>query len=423
MLKKILDIEKINNKHCFIIHRFNCDKCHIFRNEKFNTRASITFVGIMLTSLFALLPFLPNMLEFNSVWATTGGTNTPIYMISTRDGSDPPKGLQGIGYNGKALGDINQLKQDCPTEVAIFVHGWHNDENKAKERLDRVRMSLESNNYPIPLIGLSWNSNIKWDDAKTVAQQDGPKLAHFIIDYVNTCKDQFNKNVNVRLISHSLGARVVLTALDSLHGNPIWKNNGFKIASVHLMGAAVDNEEVSKNLLDISSDSTNANTIKSAFGKAIEGEVVRFYNLFNPEDNVLDMVYPFYEKDIALGQLGMQQNIKQTDKVSSPPYYDINIQNEIEPGRNADGIADTHVVFCYYGSQSICKDDHMIKNWDSGLCYNYFIWSNILESCNVGAGDNHAGYMGFRNIPANGNLHEYDGAIDMVVQHWLTPLQ
>ena len=50
----------------------------------------------------------------------------------------------------------------------------------------------------------------------------------------------------------------------------MWKNNGFKIASVHLMGAAVDDEEVSKNPLDISSDSTNANTVKSAYGKAIE---------------------------------------------------------------------------------------------------------------------------------------------------------
>lgn len=91
------------------------------------------------------------------------------------------------------------------------------------------------------------------------------------------------------------------------------------------------------------------NTVKSAYGKAIEGEVVRFYNLFNPEDNVLEFVCPVNEgSDTALGQLGMQQNIKQIDKVSSPTYYDINIQNEIEPGRNADGIADTHVVFCFF---------------------------------------------------------------------------
>lgn len=44
-------------------------------------------------------------------------------------------------------------------------------------------------------------------------------------------------------------------------------------------------------------------------------------------------------------------------------------------------------------------------------------------NCSVGVGDNHAGYTGFRNIPANNNLHEYDGAIDIVLQNWLTPLQ
>jgi hypothetical protein len=36
-------------------------------------------------------------------------------------------------------------------------------------------------------------------------------------------------------------------------------------------------------------------------------------------------------------------------------------------------------------------------------------------------GDNHAGYMGFRKIPVNKNIDEYDGAMDIVVQQWLTP--
>ena len=385
-----------------------------------NPSLSIVLLGIIITSLFTLLLFLTNNLEFNNVWATTGGTAIPTYMISTRDGSDPPKDVQEIGYNGKPLGDINQLKKDCSAEVAIFVHGWHIDQNKAKERLDRVKMSLESNNYIIPLIGLSWNSDKEWDDAETIAQQNGPKLAHFIFDYVNTCKHQFNKNVNVRLISHSIGARVILSTLDSLHKNPTWKNNGFKIASVHLMGAAVDDEEVSKNPLDISSDPTNANTVKSAYGKAIEGEVVRFYNLFDPEDNVLQFIYPFYEgKDTALGQHGMQQNIKQIDKVTTPPYYDINVQNEIEPGQDADGIADAHVVFC---GIVVCRDNLIIKDWDIGLCLPYYnFFGTLITNCHVDVGDNHAGYMGFRNIPANKNVHEYDGAIDVVVQNWLRP--
>ena len=59
-----------------------------------------------------------------------------------------------------------------------------------------------------------------------------------------------------------------------------------KIASVHLLGATVDDEEVSKNPQDILTDLTNENTVKYAYGDAIEGQVIKFYNLFDSEDNL-----------------------------------------------------------------------------------------------------------------------------------------
>ena len=54
------------------------------------------------------------------------------------------------------------------------------------------------------------------------------------------------------MIAHSVGSRIILSALDSLHQNTIWNNitNNFKIESVDLMGAAVDNEEVSMESID-----------------------------------------------------------------------------------------------------------------------------------------------------------------------------
>jgi len=194
------------------------------------------------------------------------------------------------------------------------------------------------------------------------------------------CKHQYNKNVDIRLIGHSLGARVILSALDNLHKNLTWRNDNFKIISVHLMGAAVDNEEVSKNPSHITGDSS----VKSAYGKAIQGEVIRFYNLYNPEDDMLQPlpfypynlfyeIYPFFEEDLALGEDGRQQNIQGIDKVPSPPYYDIPIINEIERGTDADGIEDLHLVFCpsvfgYY----IC-DETIIKGMDLGLCLAYYV--------------------------------------------------
>lgn len=164
----------------------------------------------------------------------------------------------------------------------------------------------------------------------------------FIVDYAHNCKYQYNKDVDVRLISHSLGARVILGTLDELHNNPSWTNEGFKILSVHLMGAAVDDEEVSKNPSDVTEDVTNDANIKSAYGEAIQGEVIRFYNLYNPQDSMLQLdpfsptnlvyeIYPFFESDLALGQAGrQQQGIEEIDKVTMPPYYDINVLNEIE---------------------------------------------------------------------------------------------
>jgi esterase/lipase superfamily enzyme len=77
------------------------------------------------------------------------------------------------------------------------------------------------------------------------------------------------------LIGHSLGARVVLNALQSLHNNQEWRNEKFKVTSVHLLGGAVDNEEVSKDSWDIVSDPTNFNgtfTMKFPYGNAIQDE-------------------------------------------------------------------------------------------------------------------------------------------------------
>ena len=52
------------------------------------------------------------------------------------------------------------------------------------------------------------------------------------------------------------------------------------------MGAAVDNEEVSKNLADVFD--SNYDDTKFAFGGSIERTVSKFYNLVNSEDDILE---------------------------------------------------------------------------------------------------------------------------------------
>ncbi len=224
------------------------------------------------------------------------GIGIPTYMISTRDilGYE---GVEGSGYGNYSFSNISELTKQCRKEIVIFVHGWNVDENKANERLDRVKMSLEQNNYDnISLVGFSWGSDTEWHAAEALAKWNGPRLADFIFDLMHGCKQQpGNEEMKIRVVGHSLGARVILSSLDTLNKNPAWNDKNYTVASVHLLGAAVDDEEVSKYPQDILDDLTNWGTLKSDYGVAIEDEVNNFSNLFNPEDNIFqpNSTYPF----------------------------------------------------------------------------------------------------------------------------------
>jgi esterase/lipase superfamily enzyme len=101
--------------------------------------------------------------------------------------------------------------------------------------------------------------------AKLIADQNGSKLAHYITDFIQTCP-----HTNIRLFAHSLGARVVSSKLLSLNNRRVWPNK--PIESVHLLGAAINIKAASNN---------------EPFGNAIAHTVNHFYNLYDPEDNML----------------------------------------------------------------------------------------------------------------------------------------
>jgi pimeloyl-ACP methyl ester carboxylesterase len=351
--------------------------------------------------------------------AITNATKTiiPAYEITTRGNLFKAQGVSGSGYlNSYQLLDIKNLSNTCPDEVAIFVHGWGQNEAQAKERFDRVKMSLENNSYKYPFVGFSWDSDTEWIAAKFIAKWNGPKLADFIVSLMDHCKQNNDKVMKIRLISHSLGARVILSALDSLHKSPIWNANNFKIASVDLLGAAVDDEEVTTNPKYILEDKTNWGSPKSDYGQAIEEEVVTFSNLYSSKDNVLEPhpetslpIYPLFESDSALGQGGHQKGIELPNNFNDT--NDINVTNEIKAIKDADGL-DAEVF-------GLCNNDNTYCNikkqgWDLGLC-NLLVVPPYCQK-DIGLGDNHAGYIGFRID--NKSLLADSGAIDVVVSHW-----
>lgn len=314
----------------------------------------------------------------------------PLYYVSTRDIlSTTYKNVTGpVGYQNETYQNFSKLT--CQNETVIFVHGWEESENNVKERLNRVKLSLEKNGYTHPLIGFSWPSDTVWFGAKFIAAQNGPKLADLIIDVKNACPD-----TDIRLLAHSMGARVVLSSLDSLHKNQTWNKNNSIIESVDLLGAAVDDEEVSNATQDVLIDQTNWGTPKSDYGHAIETEVKNFTNYFSSEDNLLEpnpekpyfpyQVYPSFEADRALGQSGYQKipDIYNINKSLPGNYIEIDVKDELVAKSDADGDG---------------KPDFLFEN--------------------ITAGDNHRGYLGYRK-PVNNLTIIYDGAIDTVVDRWI----
>ena len=270
-------------------------------------------------------------------------------------------------YNGSGIGS----EIICPhqKEIAIYIHGEWSDETSANEQFDRIAKSLTVNNYSIPLIGFSWDSNTPfnkngWEMAKNIAKDNGLKLAQFIFDFKNKCKD-----ADIRLIAHSLGAAVVNSTLIAINNNQtlnnnVSNNNNFNIKSVHLLGAAIDRSVVASN---------------TSLGKAIENVVDNFYNLRNPEDNMLEFVYRYVEIRDAIGLLGIHHSLP----VPSG-YSERQVDSEILPIPDADANA----IFD---------------------CFDYFV---LLT------GDNHCGYIGFRNLHPFGNILRDDGAMDIVVRNW-----
>lgn len=312
-------------------------------------------------------------------------------------------GHNPIEYNASNIPGL-QIN-DCPPqkEIAIYIHGFLvngktlGSEN-ATEIFDRARLSLNNTGYDVTLIGFNWDSDISndkaWEVAKYVAKSNGLKLAQFILDFKKDCPQ-----TDVRLIAHSLGSRIVLSSLDALNENQEWNNNkNFTIASVHLLGAAVDNEEVSKDPWDIVKDATNDEAykninifgmeepitlkgVKTAFGEAIEDEVRNFSNLYSSKDDSLEWFYPMMEgNDTALGQTGAQYGISLPSN-----YKERDVKNNI-------------TALCDANGRNSCNFPY-----------------NIVLGATADVGDNHFGYVGFRDT--NGTLKN-NGAMDVVVEDW-----
>lgn len=314
---------------------------------------------------------------------------TAIPMVSTRGHFNrilgtliPPEGPTtfAITPNMPGLGAGH-----CLDEAVVYVHGFQNDQNSAIQNFSLAKRSLESVGYTRPLIGYSWDSDTSfldgpqiWNVGKSIANQNGLKLAKFLLDLKTVCP-----SMTVRLMGHSLGSRVILSALTSLKDDQTWRDKGFSVASVHLVGAAVANEEVS---------TVPTSILQPPFGEAIEEVVCEFHNKYSPEDDVLETLFVAAERDVALGETGAEEGIQLPAN-----YHEENVAAEIIATTEGTVPGDNHSGYIGVTEGDSLTDDgaidRIVDDWNRQL----------LSTACLKNLSNNAGSSGFQEIAASGD--------------------
>jgi len=274
--------------------------------------------------------------------------------ISTRSSSDGPYAVAILArgrfnVRGSRAG-IPGLGGECAPELAVAIHGWTNANNDGQDKFQKAYRGLRALKYPYPIAGFSWPSDTNdsllgiddvfgFDEGKDMADRSALGFAIAVQKIKQACPQ-----INIRLISHSLGGRVLLRVLQALNTDTAlapWRNAGYKIESIHLMGAAVDNEVPQTN---------NGNW----GGPGIQRQVVRAFNYFSEEDNVLRRWFSGAEADNALGETGIEER-----QYAPSNYTDRDLTDEIGTD--------------HYGYWSYINDDGTVGDvWTIGNVFKDF---------------------------------------------------
>lgn len=204
--------------------------------------------------------------------------------VSTRDHFD----CDGNALEEKdhyETNDVPCFDRGCVDDLLVHVHGWKNkDEGDAKGAFENAKTHLHEGGYEGEVIGWWWDSDCSWETSKDIAWWNGKKLARFVRDY----RHLHGNDPTVRIMGHSLGVRVALTAAYYFEDAGVeWE----AVRSMHLLGGAVPNDWPDHENLQPG--------LRDAFGGT--------YNYVNQEDDVLGWyAYNWAEWNDALGKHGSE---------------------------------------------------------------------------------------------------------------------
>lgn len=207
-------------------------------------------------------------------------------VISTRDhfeypywGDEPQLTDENTETNYETS-DVPGYDTDSTDELVIAVHGYNVGEDDAVGFFEDTTDAIAADGYEVPVSGYSWDSDpwlTDWWRANQVGEENGPKLANFI----RNC-NEVRPSLEIRLVGHSLGSRIILEALQTLEDRK-WDGS---VESVALLGAAVSDDA------------------PETYADAIENRAGRIDNFHSDQDDVLWFAYGAAEFGTALGLYG-----------------------------------------------------------------------------------------------------------------------
>jgi esterase/lipase superfamily enzyme len=189
-------------------------------------------------------------------------------------------------------------------KICLLVHGYNNEHDEVRDAYQILEQNIKAQNLSYDLIiGYSWpggNRALEWWDAKSRANAVARRFRLLLESFLP-------KEAKVDVISHSLGARVVLKALKEA-SQPIVQN-------YYCMAAAVDNESIERN---------------EEFYPAL-ANLDSLFVFHSSKDEVLATAYRAAEFDNALGLFGPED------------------KSQIEEGLNNVYVANCKKVVSHHG--------------------------------------------------------------------------
>lgn len=189
-------------------------------------------------------------------------------------------------------------------EMAIMVHGMRNDSAGAASKVRIASERLASLCYGYPVIGFSYDSDvigagrggnhtISLYVARAIAEKNGYNLAAFLEDY-----RQKSPTTSVRVLGHSLGSEVILSAVHELHKG----GHANVVRSIHLFAASATRTHLdsARRVLD-----------------SVVTDVIK--NYYYPNDEVLSVGHGFGLNLYPVGLYGMGFDDAKFQNISVSP--------------------------------------------------------------------------------------------------------